>query len=230
MKRILKIAAFILLTGAVFFVACKKENPVSSVVAPPFVNHPPVANAGADQTITLPTNTANLDGAGSTDPDNNIANYSWTKISGPSSFTIANTNGIQTQVINLTQGNYQFELKVTDAGGLFSKDTMQVTVNPTLNGQQIIYNGEWGCNDLCRDGDVYWDSSPWNDNYYSNPNIPLMVSIRLEASSFWIDVHNINSTLPPINQFYWQIDRGSLWVFAYEGRLIGTPVTIKVNF
>jgi hypothetical protein len=93
-------------------------------------NHPPIANAGSDTTIILPANTINLDGSSSTDPDNNIVNYSWTKISGPSSSNIANANEVQTQVTNLTEGTYLFELKVTDAGGLFSKDTMQVTVNP----------------------------------------------------------------------------------------------------
>ena len=45
------------------------------------------------------------------------------------SFNIVNSNAVQTQVTNLVQGIYQFELKVTDARGLFSKDTMQVTVN-----------------------------------------------------------------------------------------------------
>jgi len=92
-------------------------------------SHPPTANAGADTTITLPANTINLDGTRSTDPDNNISSYLWTKISGPSSFSITNHNVVQTQVTNLVEGVYQFELNVTDAGGLFSKDTMQVTVN-----------------------------------------------------------------------------------------------------
>lgn len=92
-------------------------------------NRPPVANAGVDQTITLPANSSTVDGSGSTDPDNNIISYAWTKISGPSSFNIVNANTVQTQITNLIQGTYQFELKVTDAGGLFSKDTMQVTVN-----------------------------------------------------------------------------------------------------
>ena len=41
---------------------------------------------------------------------------------------------------NLTEGVYQFELKVTDAGGLFSKDTVQITV---LTAQQ-------GCGTLNR--------------------------------------------------------------------------------
>ena len=51
------------------------------------------------------------------------------RLAGPSSFNIANANAVTTQVSNLTVGVYQFELKVTDAGGLFSKDTVQVTVD-----------------------------------------------------------------------------------------------------
>ena len=96
-------------------------------------NHPPIANAGTDRTVTLPTNTVNLDGNGSTDPENNITSYAWTKIAGTSSFTIANSNTVQTQVVNLVQGIYQFELKVTDAGALFSKDTMQVKMVNVFN-------------------------------------------------------------------------------------------------
>ncbi len=93
------------------------------------VNRPPVANAGNDTTINLPENTARLDGSKSTDPDNNIIGYTWTKIAGPGNFTITNETIAQTQVINLQQGVYQFELKVTDAGGMFSKDTVVVIVN-----------------------------------------------------------------------------------------------------
>ena len=99
------------------------------VDAVPMSNHPPIANTGADQTIALPATSVKLDGSGSTDPDSNIVSYTWTKISGPSSFAIVNTNTMQTQVNNLVEGKYQFELKVTDAGGLFSKDTLQVVVN-----------------------------------------------------------------------------------------------------
>jgi hypothetical protein len=95
----------------------------------PGVNQPPVANAGTDQTITLPANTSNLNGSNSTDRDNNIIDFEWTKISGPSQVTIANTNAVKTGVTNLVQGVYLFELKVTDAFGLFSKDTIVITVN-----------------------------------------------------------------------------------------------------
>ncbi len=106
------------------------KDTIQIMVNNPAVNQPPIACAGADQTITLPADTIALNGSCSTDPDNNISNYVWVKISGPSSFNIANVNAVQTQVTNLVQGTYQFELKVTDAGGLYAKDTVQVIVNP----------------------------------------------------------------------------------------------------
>ena len=96
-------------------------------------NQPPVAKAGADQTITLPVNSVTIDGSGSTDPDNNIMSYAWTKISGPLSFSITNATEVKTQVNNFAEGVYQFELKITDAGGLSSKDTVLINVKPDLS-------------------------------------------------------------------------------------------------
>ena len=92
-------------------------------------NLPPVACSGDDQIISLPVNLANLDGICSSDPDKNIVSYHWTKISGPSSYSITNPNAVQTQANNLSEGTFLFQLKVTDAGGLFSLDTLQVIVN-----------------------------------------------------------------------------------------------------
>ena len=109
-----------------------KDTIQITVNDPSQLNHPPVANAGADQTITLPNNTINLDGSRSSDPENNISDYVWTKISGSASFNITNANAIQTQVTSLVEGIYQFELKVTDAVGLFSKDTVLITVNAAV--------------------------------------------------------------------------------------------------
>ncbi len=109
-----------------------KDTVQITVNDPAQPNRPPVANTGADQTITLPVNTVNLNGSGSADPDNNITGYYWTKISGPSSFNIANANAVHTPVTNLIQGVYQFELKVTDGGGLFAKDTVQISVNAVI--------------------------------------------------------------------------------------------------
>lgn len=112
------------------------------IVDDPITNQPPIANAGPDQTITLPTNTININGNGSIDPDNNITSYTWVKISGPSSFNIVNANAVQTIVTDLVQGVYQFELKVTDAGSLFSKDTIQILVDdPNINQPPVANAG-----------------------------------------------------------------------------------------
>jgi hypothetical protein len=96
---------------------------VDAVLMP---NHPPIANAGPDQTIILPENSVNLDGSNSSDPDNNITTYKWTKVSGPSTFNITGPSAMQTSVTGLVKGVYQFELQVTDAGGIVDKDTMEV--------------------------------------------------------------------------------------------------------
>jgi PKD domain/Secretion system C-terminal sorting domain len=95
-------------------------------------NATPTANAGADQTITLPTSTVNLAGSG-TDPDGTIATYAWTKISGPTAGTITNPAAAATSVTALVAGVYRFELRVTDNNGATDTDTMQVTVNAAAN-------------------------------------------------------------------------------------------------
>ena len=92
-------------------------------------NHAPSANAGQDLTIVLPANTVMLDGSKSLDSDNNIVAYAWSRISGPSSFYFTNAETAQTLVSSLVEGVYQFELKVTDDGGLKSRDTMEITVH-----------------------------------------------------------------------------------------------------
>jgi hypothetical protein len=107
---------------------------VQIILDNPLVNQPPVADAGAEQTVTLPADSATLDGSKSIDPDNNITAYSWTKIAGPQPGTIANANVAQTRIKGLVQGVYELELTVTDAGGLFAKDTVKVTVAASSNG------------------------------------------------------------------------------------------------
>jgi ribosomal protein L14 len=110
----------------------KDTMQVTVNAAIPLPNQAPTANAGNDVTITLPVNTAILNGTGN-DPDGTIAAYQWTKISGPAAGTIANTALASTTANALVQGIYKFELKVTDNNGATAKDTMQVTVNPAPN-------------------------------------------------------------------------------------------------
>lgn len=94
--------------------------------APP-LNQPPESHAGSDQAITLPTNTVTLSGTG-TDTDGTIVSYLWSKVAGPSQFTIVSPTQPQTVINNLVQGIYQFELMVTDNQGATGRDTIVVTV------------------------------------------------------------------------------------------------------
>ncbi|OQY93813.1 MAG: hypothetical protein B6D37_10140 [Sphingobacteriales bacterium UTBCD1] len=103
-----------------------------TITVNPAPNQPPTATAGSNQNITLPANSATLNGSGS-DPDGSIASYQWTKISGPSQFTIVSPSQAQTVINGLVQGVYQFELTVTDNLGAKGKDTVTVTVNPSDN-------------------------------------------------------------------------------------------------
>ena len=95
-------------------------------------NQSPTANAGNDISITLPTNSATLQGSGS-DPDGTIASYAWSRVSGPTTFTIANTNSATTGISNLVQGTYVFRLTVTDNSGATATDNVTVTVNAAAN-------------------------------------------------------------------------------------------------
>ena len=55
--------------------------------------------------------------------------YQWRKISGPSQYRIVSPHSAVTNVTDLVEGLYKFELKVTNNLGLSSRDTMTLTVN-----------------------------------------------------------------------------------------------------
>ncbi len=93
----------------------------------PRVNQGPTANAGNNQTITLPVNTVTLSGSG-TDADGTIASYSWTKISGPAA-TITSSSSASTTVTNMVEGVYNYVLTVTGNNAATASDTISVTVN-----------------------------------------------------------------------------------------------------
>ncbi len=104
------------------------------------VNQPPIAKAGPDQTITLPTNSVTLNGSASSDPDGTIVSYLWTKISGPAQFNIVNSTSANTIVNNLTAGSYSFQLKVTDNGGAIAMDTIKIIVDAAPVNQPPVAN------------------------------------------------------------------------------------------
>ena len=104
-------------------------------------NQAPVANAGANQTITLPTSTATLNGSASSDPDGTIASYQWSQVSGPSTSTLSSASTANITVSNLVQGTYTYQLKVTDNAGTSSTATVTVTVNAAANQAPVANAG-----------------------------------------------------------------------------------------
>ena len=100
-----------------------------NIIVNPISNQPPVANAGANQTITLPVNSVALDGSASKDSGGTIVSFKWAQTSGPSQATIATSTSVTTVVNNLVQGTYTFKLTVTGNNGLTSSDAITITVN-----------------------------------------------------------------------------------------------------
>lgn len=101
------------------------------VVVLPAANIPPVANAGSDQTITLPVTNSTLSGSG-TDTDGTITGYNWTQVSGTAA-VISNPTAPTTTITGLTTSGVRvFRLTVTDNNGATGTDDVQVTVNPVV--------------------------------------------------------------------------------------------------
>ena len=119
--------------------ATAKDTVKINVDAPP--NKLPVAAAGSDVIITLPINSVQLNGNGSSDIDGTISSYKWTKISGPATFSINNTTLVNPVISNLVKGIYQIELAVTDNSLGVSKDTMVITVYPAPNTAPVARAG-----------------------------------------------------------------------------------------
>lgn len=97
----------------------------------PIPNVAPVVNAGPDQIITLPTNSATLSGS-ATDNDGTIVSHGWLKISGPAGGTIASPSNYTTGISALQEGIYEYELSATDDDGAIGRDTVRIIVNPAI--------------------------------------------------------------------------------------------------
>jgi beta-glucanase (GH16 family) len=100
-------------------------------------NVAPTANAGADKTVNLPTNSVVINGTG-TDSDGTIASYAWTRISGPNTPTLSGANTANLTASGLIAGTYVYRLTVSDNGGLTGSDEVSVVVKsanvaPTAN-------------------------------------------------------------------------------------------------
>jgi len=97
---------------------------ISYYILTPGDNVPPVADAGADQTVECGTAT-HLDGTGSSDEDNDAITFEWRN-----GATVLGTNAVLD--VLLGRGTYTLTLKVTDPSGESDEDTVDVTVRDTI--------------------------------------------------------------------------------------------------
>lgn len=101
------------------------------------VNQVPFADAGYDVIQTLPTNSVQLNAINSWDLDGFITTYNWTRVSGPTQYTITNNGTINPTVSDLVPGTYTFRLTVTDNSGATATDDVVVVQNdqPVIPGK-----------------------------------------------------------------------------------------------
>ena len=86
----------------------------------------PTANAGANQSITLPTNSVTLSGSGS---GGVINSYLWSLLSGScAGCNFTNNTSASTGFTGLVAGIYSVRLRVGNDDGNFGYDTVQITV------------------------------------------------------------------------------------------------------
>jgi hypothetical protein len=141
-------------------------------------NQSPTVNAGADQTITLPTSSVTVSATAS-DPDGTISSYSWTKISGGSA-TITSAAAASTTITGLVAGAYVFRCTVTDNNGATASDDVNIQVNAsggttkTMNvnlyaNSDPYGNAAWNdwnvISSLSKSGNTYSDGSSSSINF-----------------------------------------------------------------
>lgn len=91
-------------------------------------NSLPVVNAGADKTLTLPSQSLTLEGIAK-DADGQVTSYRWSKVSGGNAgLEVLSSSTLKLN--DLEVGTYVFRLTVTDDDGASASDEVAVTVKP----------------------------------------------------------------------------------------------------
>src|SRR5262245_36807395 len=113
-------ALCLLSLGTLSLVSCTKDDFNENEV--------PVADAGDSKVVTLPDDSETLSGTG-TDSDGQVVAYLWSQVSGPGAALIVNPGSATTDVEDLSEGTYLFQLMVTDDKGATGVDTATITVS-----------------------------------------------------------------------------------------------------
>ncbi|XP_069763734.1 dyslexia-associated protein KIAA0319-like [Narcine bancroftii] len=105
-------------------------------------DHPPVANAGPNRVVTLPYSNVTLNGSQSWD-DHKIVDYEWS-LSPNSKGKVVAMQGARSPYLQLStmeEGDYTFQLVVTDSAGQQSSTEVTVVVQPENNSPPVAIVG-----------------------------------------------------------------------------------------
>lgn len=116
-----------------------QDSVVITVTAPPPLNQNPIANAGADQTVTdadgSGSEAVTLDGRASRDNDGTIVSYRWLEGS-----TTLYTGSNATTSVTFAVGTHDLTLRVTDDDGATADDSVRVIVTAPAGNQPPMAN------------------------------------------------------------------------------------------
>lgn len=98
---------------------------------------PPVANAGDNVSVILPSTTTSLDGSLSNDPEGQAITYEWDQLYGPTTVGFTGSETATPALSNLVEGIYKFKLTVSD-GVYQDSDEVLVIVTATGNSSPSV--------------------------------------------------------------------------------------------
>ncbi|KAM6282385.1 dyslexia-associated protein KIAA0319 homolog [Porphyrio hochstetteri] len=118
------------------------NSTIASLTVNKPVDYPPIANAGPNQAVTLPQNSITLNGNQSSD-DHEIVSYEWS-LSPKSKGKVVAMQGVRTPYLQLSamqEGDYTFQLTVTDSARQRSTAEVTLIVQPENNSPPIAVAG-----------------------------------------------------------------------------------------
>ncbi|XP_054237634.1 dyslexia-associated protein KIAA0319 homolog isoform X1 [Indicator indicator] len=118
------------------------NSTIASLTVNKPVDYPPIANAGPNQAVTLPQNFITLNGNQSSD-DHEIVSYEWS-LSPKSKGKVVAMQGVRTPYLQLSamqEGDYTFQLTVTDSARQRSTAEVTLIVQPENNSPPVAVTG-----------------------------------------------------------------------------------------
>ena len=237
-----------LITGVYLFELTVTDNgglsakdTVTIAVTIPVSSATVIANAGPDQTITLPLDSTYLDGSRSK-PNGAIAStnttFIWNCIKGPRQYvlnlfglpggldrTTVSTNGLR-------PGTYWFELRVTVPGVASDVDTVVITVvdDPRLKNTVTYHDLAWTEGDPAARGQLttFIATAVKPDLFTPTATVkPIEISLRPDAASSFV-VIPFKSNTP----FTWDAALYNAWIMTVPNNrsLLGKTSDLRVRF